>query len=160
HSVISTDDRFDATLVRNVEVTVRDDDTPGVFVLQVQPGTSTEDNRTVVIEGDATTALTDELLVQLAARPADGTVVVVHLKLDADSEEWATVDAVSDPLARWDQATRTITFSSADGDWNAPIRLRVTPRDNDRRQDPRTAVIEFERDAATTDPDYLFPTLY
>ena len=72
HSVISTDARYDGTLVRNVEVTVRDDDTPGVFVLQVEPGTTTEDGRTVVIEGDATTALTDELLVQLARRPGRG----------------------------------------------------------------------------------------
>ena len=70
HSVISTDARYDGTLVRNVEVTVRDNDTPGVFVLQVEPGTTTEDSRTVVIEGDATTGLTDELLVRLAAEPA------------------------------------------------------------------------------------------
>ena len=55
---------------------------------------------------------------------------------------------------------RTITFTSADGDWNIPVRLVVTPRDNDRRQDPRTAVIEFERDSSTTDAAYLFPTLY
>ena len=51
---------------------MRDNDTPGVFVTQVQPGTSTEDGRTVVIEGDATTALTDELLVRLAAAPGAG----------------------------------------------------------------------------------------
>ena len=159
HSVISTDERYDGVLVRNVEVTVRDDDTPGVFVLEVQPGTSIEDNRTVVIEGTATTGLTDELLVQLSAKPVSGTVVV-HLKLDEDSEEWITVTAVSDPLNRWNQAARTITFTSADGDWDAPIRLRLTSRDNDRRQDPRTAVIEFEKDASSTAPNYDFPSLY
>ena len=38
HSVISTDARFDGTLVRNVEVTVRDNDTPGVYVAEVAAG--------------------------------------------------------------------------------------------------------------------------
>jgi len=162
HSVISTDDRYDGTLVRNVEVTVRDDDTPGVFVLEVEPTTTTEDGRSIVIEGDATTALTDELLVQLAAAPALGTIVVVHLLLDAESD--AAISISSSDTTRFDQAARTIKFTrSADGsvnDWNDPVRLVITPRNNDRRQDPRTAVIEFERHSSTTDASYTFPSLY
>ena len=106
-----------------------------------------------------TTGLADELLVQLAAKPVSGTVVV-HLKLDEDSEEWISI-ARGDALdTRFDAATRTITFTSADGDWDDPVRLRVSSRDNDRRQDPRTAVIEFEKDASSTAPNYDFPSLY
>ena len=59
HSVISNDPRFDAADVRNVEVAVHDNDTPGVYVTQVRSGTSIEDGRTTVIEGDATTGVTD-----------------------------------------------------------------------------------------------------
>ena len=83
HSVISTDARFDGTLVRNVEVTVRDNDTPGVEVEQVQPGTSIDDDRTVVIEGNTTTGAA-----RRAARPAGRGARrrhrdAVHLVLDA-----------------------------------------------------------------------------
>jgi hypothetical protein len=159
HSVISADARYDGTLVRNVEVTVRDDDTPGVFVLEVQPGTTTGDNRTVVIEGDATTRLVDELLVQLAAAPALNTIVVVHLVLDAASEAAISISRGDASDTRYDPVARTITFTrnATTNDWDDPVRLRITPRDDDRRQDPRTAVIEFTRHSSTTDTAYHFP---
>src|SRR6476661_5550683 len=64
HSVLSADARFDGIAVRNVEVTVRDNDTPGVVLTQVQPGTTVEDRRTVVIEGSVDTRLDDEILLQ------------------------------------------------------------------------------------------------
>ena len=158
HSVISDDDRYDGTLVRNVEVTVHDNDTPGVFVVPVRPGTTTEDGRTVVIEGTSTTGLTDDLLVRLTAKPT--ATIVVHLNLDADSEQWITVSS-SD--ARYNAATRTITFTSADNDWDNPVRLVVAARDNNRREDPRTAVISFECGSlATCGPTtaFAFPSLY
>ena len=148
HSVISTDARFDGTLVRNVEVTVRDNDTPGVEVEQVQPGTSTVDDRTVVIEGNTTTALRDELLVRLAAAPAGGTVTL-HLVLDAASDQAISISSAD---ARYDATTRTLKFTAAD--WDDAIRLVITPRDNAVREDPRTAVIEFSAD----DPAYVFPS--
>ena len=68
-AVISKDARYDGTAVRNVEVTVRDNDTPGVYVVEVGHGTTIEDRRTVVIEGDGITGLTDDLLVRLGAWP-------------------------------------------------------------------------------------------
>ena len=46
HSTISADPNFNAVDVRNVEVSLRDNDTPGVYVTQVVPSTSSEDNRT------------------------------------------------------------------------------------------------------------------
>ena len=58
HSVISDDKRFDGVAVRNVEVTIRDNDTPGVYVTEVaitgNEGAHTagnEDRRSIVIEG-------------------------------------------------------------------------------------------------------------
>ena len=153
HSVISTDARFDGTLVRNVEVIVRDDDTPGVLVQEVQPGTTVEDDRTVVIEGNSTTALLDELLVRLAAAPALGTVSV-RVVLDAVGEEAFTISSAD---ARYDAATRTLKFTTAD--WNSPVRLVITPRDNTLRQDPRTAVVEFALLSAD-DAAYLVPSPY
>ena len=51
HSSISADPRFDGVAVRNVEVSLRDNDTPGVYVTEVAPGTTAEDGRTLVIEG-------------------------------------------------------------------------------------------------------------
>ena len=153
HSVISTDARFDGTLVRNVEVSVRDDDTPGVTVQPVQPGTSIEDDRTVVIEGNSTTALLDELLVRLAAAPAFGTVNV-RLSLDAESDQAISISSTDN---RYDAATRTLRFTAAD--WDDPVRLVITPRDNSLRQDPRTAVIEFALLSAD-DAAYMVPSPY
>ena len=51
HSTISDNDDFDGVAVRNVEVSLRDNDTPGVYVTEVTPGTNDEDRRTLVIEG-------------------------------------------------------------------------------------------------------------
>ncbi len=159
HSVISGDDRYDATDVRNVEVTLRDNDTPGLYVIEVEPGTSDEDQRTVVVEGDTTTQLLDQLLVQLAVAPTTG-IVVVKVELDAESDEAISVTSTD---GRWVQATRTITFTAAD--WDNPVRLNITARDDSRRQDPRVAVIRFDMDAALSDAtfgtqEYVFPSLY
>ncbi|MCA1683511.1 MAG: hypothetical protein LC708_00005, partial [Actinobacteria bacterium] len=40
-----------------------------------------------------------------------------------------------------------------------PVRIGVKARDDYDREDPSTAVIAFVRDAATTDPAYVFPNL-
>ena len=49
-------------VVERVEVALRDNDTPGLYVTEVAPGTNTEDRRTLVIEGTDTTELRDEIL--------------------------------------------------------------------------------------------------
>src|SRR5262249_49267302 len=86
HSVISADARFDGVDVRDVDVTVHDNDTPGVSVTQVKAGTSIEDDNTQVIEGDATTGLSDQVLVQLTQAPAPNKTVVVYLDLGTDGD--------------------------------------------------------------------------
>ena len=60
HSVISNVEEYDAIDVRNVEVEVRDNDTPGIYVVELQydevTGTFIEDERTVVMEATDWTA--------------------------------------------------------------------------------------------------------
>jgi hypothetical protein len=165
HSVISADPAFDAAGVANVEVLVRDNDTPGVRVTQIQPGSYNsgtgqfiEDDRTLVIEGDTITGLRDELLVQLATGKGIGVgeQVVVKLNMDADSDQRIELFNPLNDL-RFDHIARTITFTAAD--WNIPVLVRIGARDDSREQDPFTAVLRFDRDASTTAADYLFPNL-
>ncbi|MDX8450972.1 hypothetical protein, partial [Mesorhizobium captivum] len=74
HSVISNVGIYNGADVRNVEVDVLDNDTPGVYVREVDAAGNL-DNRTIVIEGTNTTKLTDQIELRLAKAPA-GTVVV------------------------------------------------------------------------------------
>jgi hypothetical protein len=162
HSVISNVVEYDAVDVRNVEVKVRDNDTPGVYVLEVEPGTSIEDGRTLVIEGgdfiSNPTGLTDEVLVQLAKAPEVGDIIVVKMNLDAeDDAQIKLIDVLSD--ARYDEAAGTITFDYTN--WDDPVRVGIEAHDDFVREDPGTAVISFELDASTVDAngDYVFPNL-
>ncbi|HSO01714.1 MAG TPA: hypothetical protein VLS46_04250, partial [Gaiellaceae bacterium] len=168
HSVISEDDRFDGTRVRNVEVSVRDNDTPGVFVTEVEPDTNVEDRRTLVIEGGTFgvdyTGRDDDLLIELAKAPQVGDVIVVRIELDAESQQAiqlfdkGSAGRFQQHIA--DSSTHyTITFTHLD--WDAPVRVGVKARYDSRREDPQTAVLRFSRDASTTDSDgdYVFPNL-
>ena len=77
--------RFDGALVRNVEVTVYDNDTPGVFVTQIEksavcPGPTCDRGQAAPSSSRATASTadcTDELLVQLARHPSVGDTIVV-----------------------------------------------------------------------------------
>jgi hypothetical protein len=163
-------DPFDAADVRNVEVQVRDNDTPGVYVVEVAKGTSTEDGRTLVIEGDDTTPteLTDEVLVSLAKAPAG--LVVVKLELDTFSDDEIAIFDVADPTntngrmykdadgywrIRFDTAASASAYA-----WNDQVRVGIQARKDITREDPHTAVVHFVRDdAATVDTSYVFPNL-
>ncbi len=126
HSTISENPKFDQVQVRNVEVMVRDNDTPGIYVIQVAPGTSEEDQRSMVIEGGcfnpATdpkpvdnvdnptcvglapkvyTGRTDEILIQLQKNPGTATIRV-KLVLDPASQQMIQLDS-TDPLGRWNK---------------------------------------------------------
>jgi Ca2+-binding RTX toxin-like protein len=139
HSVISADALFHATAVRNVEVTVRDNDTANVVVVQVAPGTSTEDARSIVLEGDGGAGITDDFLVRLAKAPAAGKTVTVLLS-PSDSQVTLSHTSIS-----FDEFT-----------WDDPVRVTVTAAPDFRREDPHTTGITFSRSAATTDADYNF----
>src|SRR4051794_38421991 len=74
HSVISADAAFDHAAVRNVEVTVHDDDLPAIQVVQIGPD-GASDNATVVIEGTSITRLADAFDVRLSVAPTSDVVV-------------------------------------------------------------------------------------
>lgn len=162
HSVISADAAYHGTDVRNVEVTVRDNDTPGVQVIAIDPLTGNEDARTIVVEGTGAAALTDQMLVQLATAPTAGTVRV-QVVLDAVADAAISVTA-SCPVGNstcWNAATRTISFTAAN--WDIPVLLMITARQDARTNDPRTVVVRFEQvasDALLGADPYEFPRLY
>lgn len=145
HTVISTDSAYDGTAVRNVEVQVRDNDTPGVSVTPVKPGTSTADGRTLVVEGSGAglgyTGLDDEVLVQLTTDPGAGVTIVVQLVLDESS---AAAVILSSADTRWNAVARTITFTGGPaGDWDDAVRIAIRARDDDRPEDRQIAVVGF-----------------
>ncbi|OWK21142.1 hypothetical protein AJ88_20800 [Mesorhizobium amorphae CCBAU 01583] len=159
-------DPFDAADVRNVEVDLRDNDTPGIYVTEVAPGTNTEDRRSLVIEGNATTKLNDELLVQLAKAPEAGDTIVVKLFVNEFSDENIMIYDVDDPndldgrMFKGADGYWRITFDS--GNWDDAVRVGIEARDDIPREDPHTAAIFFQLDQALTvdaDHDYVFPNL-
>ena len=107
-------------------------------------------------------ALTDELLVRLAgeADAGDGR----RPPRPRRRQRAVGLDHVRPTLPlRPGRRARSPSPLRRRGDWDDPVRLVITPRDNDRREDPRTAVIEFECGSpATCGPStsYAFPSLY
>jgi len=63
-----------------------------------------------------------------------------------------TYDALNDRVV-----VGQMTFTAAN--WNDPIVLGVEARDDYVREDLQIAVVEFERNDATDDDDYIFPNL-
>jgi len=178
HSVVSNVDKYDGIDVRNVEVTVRDNDTPGVKVRELDINDITiEDGQTTVIEGDTTTQLTDVIAMSLAKPPAGGTKVVVDIVFDVDTDnairlvddpdgagppsadDRLTVFSKEDKIIRLDGTVVVGQMTFTDANWDQEILVGIEARDDFVREDLQIAVIEFERSEGTTDPDYIFPNL-
>ena len=120
HSVASTDGDYNGVTVSAVDVTVRDDETPGV---SIRPEELT------IAEGGS-----DSYEVVLTSKPShDVTVTITHGgdaeidsapdRLTFSSSDWSqektvTVRAAQDDDARDDTATLSHTVSSTDGDYN------------------------------------------
>ena len=128
HTVISADTAFNGVDVRNVEVTVRDNDTPGILVTEIELGSynpltkiGTEDARSLVIEGDNVTQLTDEILLQLATAPELGDVIVVKevlvdgAKLIAEQKDLkqSNLQDLMDNMSQG--STKPVKFQEPDG---------------------------------------------
>lgn len=165
HSVISTSALYNRVPVRNVEVTVRDNDTPGVTVVPIRAGSYVsqlnafeEDGVTQVLEGAAGIGVTDQVVVRLGAPPAQGTTVVLDVVVPAPLAQQITLsNPLGDPRLSLVNGQWRISFTSAN--WDQPLILGIEARDDAAKEDPFTAAISFVRNAATTDPNYLFPNL-
>ncbi|WP_294608493.1 hypothetical protein [uncultured Roseovarius sp.] len=164
HSVISNADDYDAIDVRNVEVDVRDNDTPGVLVTEIENGSATiaggvvtgftEDGRTLVVEGTlGGTELTDQILVQLQRAPEAGDTIVVKVNLGGlygDSALTVLTDQaieMSDGgTGRFDALSGTISFDSTN--WDQGVLVTIHAENDDVREDPETAVLGFGQNLA------------
>ena len=120
HTVSSTDGDYNGVTVSAVDVTVRDDETPGV---SIRPEELT------IAEGGS-----DSYEVVLTSKPSHGVTVTITHGGDAEidsapdrltfsSSDWSqektvTVRAAQDDDARDDTATLSHTVSSTDGDYN------------------------------------------
>ncbi|HET9436020.1 MAG TPA: Calx-beta domain-containing protein [Candidatus Limnocylindrales bacterium] len=93
-------------------------------------------------------------------RPADGQVVVVKVWMDAKTQQAISLGLVGFD-SRWQQVVvggavgtyYLITFRDPalfPNDWETPIRIRVSARDDGDREDPQTAVIRFDCDPSAS----------
>ncbi|MBC7133329.1 MAG: hypothetical protein H5U16_09525 [Roseovarius sp.] len=154
HSVISpTSADYDAIDVRNVEVQLRDNDTPGVLVRELDPLTGEEDGRTLVVEGDATTGLSDQISVQLSREVEVGDTIVVKLNLGGLTGDPTLTDRTDKAInilssdGRFDATNLTLTFDHTN--WDDAVILDIVAVNDDVAEDPETAVIGFGLNVAS-----------
>ncbi len=114
HSVQSEDETFNHVAVKNVKVTVLDNDKPEVVVT----GTG---HRDTVLEGDGTTQITDTYEVQLSKAVAFGETVEVLLSNDGQL-------ALSSADVRYNAGTNTITFDHTN--WGTAVEMTVAAVDD------------------------------
>ena len=88
---------FDQVAVRNVEVTMLDNDLPGLVITETDGGT-------LVLEGARRSASPTAIELALAKAPDAGKTVTIQLSHDA------AVLTLSSADARFDAAKRTVTF--------------------------------------------------
>jgi hypothetical protein len=172
HSVISrTSADYDGVDVRNVEVELRDNDTPGVYVIEVDPESVVlagnevtsyvEDGRSLVIEGNTTYGYSDKILVQLAREVEFGDTIVVKVNfgdLTGNPELMDLTDKAFELLdggtGRFNEIFHTIAFDHTN--WDKPVVIDIFQRDDDVREDPQTAVLSFglNKSSVAGDMDY------
>jgi hypothetical protein len=164
HSVLSDDPSFDHAIVRNVEVTVHDNNLPQVVVTQLDPLTPTAsppapfpyavDNVTKELEGTPTTEQTDLIAIQLATQPVGN--VLVDIK-PADNRVFMTSSdprftTVQTPEPIGTPGSYTVSFNSLN--WNTPFLITVHAVKQGSVADPHTTAIVSSVDPTTTDATY------
>ena len=168
---------FDGAIVRNVEVTVYDNDTPGILLTQIDPNTTNIDNNSVVLEGwgSATadhpiTEQLDKYTVSLASAPI-GTVTVDLGLSDIAADPARMCLTSTDPVAHSGLANRfaasntftdpsncpstgtayTVTFDASN--WFVPVIVTMHARNDFAPEDPHNTTITH-----TIDPSALLTT--
>ena len=131
---------FNQVDVRNVEVTLLDNDLPGLVITETDGGT-------LVLE-DAVFGINDSYELALAKAPEAGKTVTVHLNHDA------AVLTLSSADARFDAAARTVTFNETN--WDDSIVIDVAAFDDATPEDRRAAVIRHVVDTSAPSADLAF----
>src|SRR5262249_50434351 len=109
HSVIAPNDpAYDNVAVRNVEVTVLDNDQAGLVITPLDAA-GNPDNSTVVIEGTPVTQQLDHYRLSLAKPPAAGKVVKVSLSTSSDGRIQICTNGTCASDADW-SSSATVTF--------------------------------------------------
>ena len=127
---------FDQVAVRNVQVTVLDNDQPDLYITQPVAGP-------VVLAGDVNTRIQDGYSLSLAEAPAAGKTVTVTLGHDA-------ILALSSADPRFNAAAQTVTFDSTN--WSNPVGITITAVDNGAISD--TLISTITQTITSTDPAY------
>ncbi|MEY2518223.1 MAG: large repetitive protein, partial [bacterium] len=152
HSVISADPAFDHAVVRNVEVTIHDDDLASIQVVQLDPAFAA-DNTTLVVEGTPTTELVDTFDVRLSIMPS-GTVTVElrpsddRVVLSGPTGRFTTVTPRSAGIA----GVYRVTLDA--GNWASGVRVTVHGANDFTRQDPHNTQIDLSIVQAQTVADF------
>ncbi|MFL6033947.1 MAG: hypothetical protein ACJ74I_02620, partial [Gaiellaceae bacterium] len=144
HSVIAPNDRFDPThpnapyydniAVRNVEVTVLDNDQAGLVMTQLDTAGNV-DISTVVIEGTAVTQQLDSYRLTLAKELLGTSLVKVQIDASTDGRLQFSVDGG----VNW-VSTAVVTFDSTT--WKSGIVVKVRAVNDFVPQDPQTSVLK------------------
>ncbi|HEY3484536.1 MAG TPA: hypothetical protein VGK49_04085, partial [Ilumatobacteraceae bacterium] len=187
HSVIQRqcvesdpDHCFDDAVVRNVEVTVYDNDQPGLFITQLDPDTLDPDISTVALEGWGTavvgpaghpvTEQHDAYSIVLATAPV-GTVVVsitlsdlfpdpIRVCLTSSDVRFSASPSFTDPTnCSPTLTTYTVTFDSTN--WFKAVIIEVHGRNDFAPQDPHNTTLTHVISGASTDVAYktVVPTI-
>ena len=139
HSVLSADAAFDHAVVRTVEVSVRDNDLAAVELVELD-SSGAPDSTTILVEGTATTGLTDRVLVRLATDP--GTEVTVRVTL-SDDRVFLTAPAgtITTVRARGVGVAGIYDIRIAAGAWATGVVVTLNAVNDFVRQDPHTTTL-------------------
>ena len=135
---------FNHADVRNVDVTVIDNDQPGLILSETNGGT--------LVLGDdpnvsAFTGINDSYSVSLTKAPAAGSTVTVHLSHDDALIRLSSADG------RFNASTQTITFN--DSNWSVPVTINVAAAPTFTRLDPTLSNIVHS--VTSSDPSFQVP---
>ncbi len=122
HSVISTDATYDQADVKDVLVTVFDDERPDIVI---------ENPNLLVVEGNTITGQTDSYEVGLSTAPTETTIV--QLEFDETQLEVTSADS------RFNAIDMTLTFAAGDV---GPVLMNVAPVDDSIDESPVVEVIQ------------------
>jgi hypothetical protein len=163
HTVLSTDPTFDHAIVRNVQVTVHDNDQPAVVMTQLDATTPVNfgtypkygraiDNTTKVLEGDAVplTFVDDYFAVELATAPTDTVRVAVtpqDNRVSLSSSD-ARFHRVSDPQQDGAAGVYYVTFNA--GNWDMPVFVTMHAVQRGSPEDPHDTSIVVAADGGST----------
>ena len=139
HAVISSDPAFDNAIVRNVEVTIHDDDRASIQVVELDPVSGNRDNTTVVVEGTALTGLADVFDVKLSIDPSGP--VTLRLTPSNDRVVLSGTSGFSTIVARGPGVAGVYQIVIDDSNKATGVRVTVRAADDSVRQDPRTTTI-------------------